>query len=1330
MRAGKWCVAFLLGCVSVLGCGVAQFHYVEQVGASAARNEQKAAPVEVLSVHDEYRLELDGTFVHTFRQRYRILEQAGVTGWGATEAHWSPWYMDRPEITATVTSPSGEQAALDPTTIADSAAYPEAPDVYGDSRVLRAPLPNVGVGSVVEEVIVRRARQPFLGQAYTHQVMLQGPVRRGEVEVVVDVPEGAPLQYELLDAKVDPSESTENGRRRLTFRGGSYAGLEPIEPFAPSDVPAWPSLAFTLGEAWQPLAARYRAIVDEKIGALGLDDVVATVVAPGDERDAMVAKLFAWVKKRVRYVGIEFGESSVLPRAPSETLTRGYGDCKDQATLLVGLLRAAGIDAKVALLRAGTQEDVRVKLPGLNVFNHAIVVVPGDPPSWIDPTMDYGRPGELPIADWNRLALVIDDATAGLTRTPTPAAADNTYHEVRTLELAELGRARAHEVSGGTGLVDRDLRGRSVGPRDDLTKAYERYAQQEYNAKSVAGVEVSNAEDLTRPFETRIDAEGARIAITSLLGADAIVGGDAVFSWLPYELRDGEGERRTDLIVPVPFRAEVSWVVKPPTGFVAKDVPPARREAIGPGDYERSAQVRADGAVELRYALTLSGARMKPAEVVAFREAVKKLRAEPTPRVTFVHEAKAHFDAGRQREGLASLRKQVEAQPKSGAALMRLAASLAELGLGTSARQLAAQAVALEPDSAILAFHHGDIASRDLFARAFHEGFDRDAALAAYRRAVELDPDDTASKLEIGVLLEHGPTGERYGRGSDLEAAVAAYDAIGPEAVRKHDPTYLPNPLYALLWAQRFDELDKRLAALPAGERPPVLVIVSAAARGGANEGLAAVRGLGLAADARAAIIGSAADTLVRLRRYPEAAALSELAADASGDARVRLQAALRGRLTRVDPTRLPADSAAHAVVRGYVQLLSLPNAQARDYVVARSYGSDGVSAAADLLDGAVTTARRSGNSNEVLADSAALMEVTEEGSDDEGYRVVIRSDLATATQLAFVVREAGAYRIVAFESAPSELGCEALSLAKSGKPRAAKRWLDWAHELVGSSPGQDPLRLQPFLELWVDGKGDLELASAALCAQGHLAERAVPVLEAARAKAAPALALTIDHALVLAYDDRHRQDTLGAAERLEKAFPTSFTARAFVVGALVALERHDDARQRVTGYLAGAPDDTAALAMLAHVEEAAGRRVEARQAADKLIATGHATPSTLNGQAWRGLVLGNVRDEDLRYALLAVQRAPADDAALHTLGCLYADLGRIDEARQTLMKLLAMRPGGNPASLDWYIVGRVAEHLALPDEARAAYARIDKPKRVTPSMVYALAAKRVAGIK
>ena len=93
--------------------------------------------------------------------------------------------------------------------------------------------------------------------------------------------------------------------------------------------------------------------------------------------------------------GLELGEAALVPAPPGETLNRRYGDCKDLSLLVVGLLRAAGLDARLALLRLDWQE-LDPEVPGISQFDHAVVRVEGAPPIWIDATVPFTPPGNLP----------------------------------------------------------------------------------------------------------------------------------------------------------------------------------------------------------------------------------------------------------------------------------------------------------------------------------------------------------------------------------------------------------------------------------------------------------------------------------------------------------------------------------------------------------------------------------------------------------------------------------------------------------------------------------------------------------------------------------------------------------------------------------------------------------------------------------------------------------------------------------------------------------------------------------------------------------------------
>ena len=81
------------------------------------------------------------------------------------------------------------------------------------------------------------------------------------------------------------------------------------------------------------------------------------------------------------------------------------------------------------------------------------------------------------------------------------------------------------------------------------------------------------------------------------------------------------------------------------------------------------------------------------------------------------------------------------------------------------------------------------------------------------------------------------------------------------------------------------------------------------------------------------------------------------------------------------------------------------------------------------------------------------------------------------------------------------------------------------------------------------------------------------------------------------------------------------------------------------------------------------------------------------------------------------------EPASLHTLATVYAELGKVSEARDVLMALLQNRDKGDLESADWYILGRIAEHYDVLDEARGAYKNVEAPEDGS----YAISTKMLA---
>lgn len=122
-----------------------------------------------------------------------------------------------------------------------------------------------------------------------------------------------------------------------------------------------------------------------------------------------VARLMQFVHDHYYYLGDwRASTRSYVPFSLSEIVTKGYGDCKDLAVLLVALLKAVGIEAAPALVERGAYANPLL-LPNALAPNHAIVRAQLDKKVlWLDPTNPVFLLGYTPSDLQDRWAILLN----------------------------------------------------------------------------------------------------------------------------------------------------------------------------------------------------------------------------------------------------------------------------------------------------------------------------------------------------------------------------------------------------------------------------------------------------------------------------------------------------------------------------------------------------------------------------------------------------------------------------------------------------------------------------------------------------------------------------------------------------------------------------------------------------------------------------------------------------------------------------------------------------------------------------------------------------------
>lgn len=1330
--------------------------------AAAKVASEEGDDVVVLLAEASYSFDAAGRATFSQRLVYKILAASAHESWSTVEEGWAPWHQSRPEIRARVITPDGAEHLLDPTTITENASAQSSPDMFEDGRLLRAPLPATRPGAVVEQQVTVRDQSPFFegGVVRLHGLDLGVPVLVSRL--ALEAPAETPLRWvvrELPDAR--RKETVAGGRRRVDIEIHDLEPEDDPEPGLPSDTPRTAYVAFSTGRSWGDLARRYSELVDKALSGADLTAFMrsATSAVKGDAPSQLdlINLYLARLGQEVRYTGIELGEGGMIPRKPAETLRRRFGDCKDKAVLLTGMLRASDIPAYVALLNAGEDDaDVEESLPGFGTFNHAIVVVPGTPALWIDPTDPFARAGELPLADEGRLALIASPTATGLTRTPESTSADNREVETREFLLADLGPSKVVETTDFFGAPERALRAFYAQQADDeIRKALKEYAASYYLAEDVASLEHSKPADLTAPLRMRVELKNARRGFTDARNAAVGINPASLLTQLPADLVGGSGTkegalpepRRSDYVFRQPLQLEVRYRLVPPAGYVPQPLPAARTRHFGTVVLAESYAAGADNVVTANFRLDTGQRRITAREYEAVRKGVREALQDKNTLLMFDQAGEAHLDAGRVREALQELERLAALSPQKALPRSRVARALLAGGMGEAARREARRATLLEPKLAAAWRTLGWVLQHDELGRRLRPGYDRNGAVAAYRKARELDPQDGTARADLAILLEYDARGRRYTPEADLPAAIAEYQALRKD-LKDHGMD--ENLLVALVRASRFEEARKLAAEMKDSQTGSVLALVAMAATEGPEA--AVQEGERRFADpkARASALQQAGQNLLLVRRYPDAAVLFDRAGRESANPAALLSLAdLVRRARRHEEIQLPPDQPAtvfkrflFAMFTGGAERPRLSSFFSR-YVQAELAKEKG----ADETISRGFSQMRENLTSDVPADTAldlglSSLRETQTGDDELGYRINFApiSGEASHQFAIYVVREGSEYRLVGTSTAVQLLALETLRRLDRGDLRGARQWLDWvAEDTQGPERADgDPLPRAPFPALWSKGSQsgaeEMRCAAAALLGSDAASPRALPLLLACREAAAePSRRNVLDLALALTYGNLGRhQEMEKVARRLLEALPGSERADGLHTEALLRLDRWDEIRTQAEQRLERTPNDGAALHLLAREALHANDFDRAEQRYNRIVDTGKATASDFNELAWMRLELGRVDDKTVEYSQRATTLSSYGSASdLHTLAAVYAELGKTSEAYRLILQSIAARSDETAGSDDWYVFGRLAEHYGLPDVAREYYKRVSPPasKQAESLSTHALAARRLAAM-
>ncbi|MBU0489113.1 MAG: transglutaminase family protein [Bacteroidetes bacterium] len=233
-----------------------------------------------------------------------------------------------------------------------------------------------------------------------------------ELEIKVTVPKGTNLKYKVFNADTmrlvsevnNKGETTEYFWKATLVRAYShtndapsvtwyvphivlYIASYPVDGVSKKFIDGLPSLYEWYYPYWNQ---GYQHEPDS------MKAMLKHIIAGETDTNIIRINIFHWVQDNIKYIAFEDGLGGYIPSKPTLTFQRRYGDCKDMATLLVALYRAAGLSAYPVWIGSRRIPYKITEVPSPASFNHMIAVLPSDT-GWIflDAThknLNFGMP--------------------------------------------------------------------------------------------------------------------------------------------------------------------------------------------------------------------------------------------------------------------------------------------------------------------------------------------------------------------------------------------------------------------------------------------------------------------------------------------------------------------------------------------------------------------------------------------------------------------------------------------------------------------------------------------------------------------------------------------------------------------------------------------------------------------------------------------------------------------------------------------------------------------------------------------------------------------------
>ncbi len=375
----------------------------------------------ILLVDEEIEVSEQNTSVSTIHVIEKILKERGKALAEVDVGYDSTYERIELEFARTITE-EGKVIYAGAESIRDVSRYTNFP-LYSNSRAFIISMPSVDVGSIIEYKLKVHSSKMIAKDnfSFIYRLRESNPIFKADFRIIIPQTKEAYFKFfnkeYAKDVDLGPAVAKEKDKKIYTWK---FRQIKPIIPEygMPPVSLVNPAILVSSFSSWEEIYKWWHNLWKDKIS---LDNnakrFITELIKDANTDLDKAKKIYEYVAKNIRYVAIEYGDSGHEPHQAQDVFTNRYGDCKDQAILLVAMLREANLLAYPVLIPTRSAYLIDKDFPSLN-FDHAICALKlGQDLIFMDPTSETTPFLDIPLADQERPVMVFFDDSWLITET-------------------------------------------------------------------------------------------------------------------------------------------------------------------------------------------------------------------------------------------------------------------------------------------------------------------------------------------------------------------------------------------------------------------------------------------------------------------------------------------------------------------------------------------------------------------------------------------------------------------------------------------------------------------------------------------------------------------------------------------------------------------------------------------------------------------------------------------------------------------------------------------------------------------------------------------------